>query len=89
MKMMRRKIRRNRAKRDAGKVMTGLLVGSVFGAAVALLIAPEAAQQLRSKISGGASNLREKIATSRENVESRVRNLAQEAGSRTNAGVNY
>lgn len=89
MKMMRSKIRKNRARRDAGKVMTGMLLGSVFGAAVALLIAPESGQALRRRITGEASNLREKIQTSRENVESRVREMAREAGNRTGAGVTY
>jgi len=89
MKMMRKKIRRNRAKRDAGKVMTGLLLGSVFGAAVALLMAPEAGEELRRRLSGQASNLREKISTSRGNVESRVRELAQNAANRTGSGVRY
>lgn len=89
MKMMRSKIRKNRAKRDASKVMTGLLLGSVFGAAVALLMAPDATDELRRRISGGASNLREKIATSRDNVENRVRDLAREAGNRTSAGTTY
>jgi gas vesicle protein len=76
MKFMRRKIRKNRNKRDAGKVLTGLLIGSVFGATVGLLMAPTSGEEIRRRITGEAMGVREKVKTAAGNVESRARELA-------------
>lgn len=89
MKMMRKKLRKNRNKRDAGKVMTGLLLGSVFGAAVALLMSPVSGEELRHRIAGQTSGLREKIKTAAGNVESKARELTEDINNRTGSGVRY
>lgn len=88
MKMMK-KLRKNRNQRDAGKVMTGLLLGSVFGAAVALLMSPVSGEELRQRISGQTANLREKIKTAAGNVESRARELTEDINQRTGSDVHY
>jgi gas vesicle protein len=87
---MRKKlnIRKHQNKMGAGKVLTGMLLGSVFGAAVALLMAPASGEELRRRITGEASNIREKINTSRGNVESRARELMQDVN-RTGTGASY
>jgi gas vesicle protein len=89
MKMMRKKLRKNRNKRDARKVMTGLLLGSVFGAAVALLMAPVSGEELREKIAGETAGVREKIKTAAGNVESRARELTEDISKRTGSAQGY
>lgn len=89
MKMLRKKIRTNRNKRDAGKIITGMLLGSVFGATVALLMAPASGEQIRRRISGEALGVREKIKSAAGNVETRARELAENVRGKTSTGVNY
>ncbi len=45
----------NRKKRSVGKVVSGLLFGSVVGAAVGWLSAPLAGRELRRKLAGNGS----------------------------------
>jgi gas vesicle protein len=89
MKLMRRKLHKNQKKRDAGKIMTGLLLGSVFGAAIALLMAPVSGEEMRQRIVGETSGVREKIKTAAGNVESRVRELTEDMGNKTGSGTRY
>ena len=77
---MTRKLRKHQNKRDAGKVITGMLLGSVFGAAVALLMAPASGEEMRRRIAGETMGVREKIKTAAENIESRARELAEDVG---------
>ena len=77
---MRRKFRKHQNKRDAGKVITGMLLGSVFGAAVALLMAPASGEEMRRRIAGETIGVREKIKTAAGNIESRARELAEDVG---------
>ena len=76
MKMLRRKDK-NENKRDAGKVITGMLLGSLFGATVGLLMAPTSGEETRRKITEGAVGVQEKMKTAAGNVESRARELAE------------
>ncbi len=85
MKIMRRKARKNRNKRDIGKVMTGMLVGSVVGAAVGWLTAPTSGEEMRRRIRGEVMSAREKAKTAAQNVESRARDLAAEANENLSA----
>jgi gas vesicle protein len=77
MKSIRKKFQKNRAKRDAGKVITGMLLGSVFGATVALLMAPTTGEETRRKIAAEAMGVQEKVKTAAGNIESRARELAE------------
>jgi gas vesicle protein len=81
-KPMRRKFRKNRAKRDAGKVITGLLLGSVFGATVALLMAPASGDETRRRITGEAAGVKEKMKTAAGNIESKARDLVEDVNDR-------
>jgi gas vesicle protein len=76
MKMLRRK-HKNQNKRDAGKVITGMLLGSLFGATVGLLMAPTSGEETRRKITERAVGVQEKMKTAAGNVESRARELAE------------
>ncbi|HEX9385835.1 MAG TPA: YtxH domain-containing protein [Anaerolineales bacterium] len=87
---MRRKLRKHQNKRDVVKVMTGMLLGSVFGAAVALLMAPASGEEMRRKIAGETAGVREKIKSAAGNVESRVRELREDMSDRTTgSGTRY
>jgi gas vesicle protein len=76
MKMLRNR-RKKQNKRDAGKIITGLLLGSLFGATVGLLMAPGSGEETRRRISEGAVGVQEKMKTAAGNVESRARELAE------------
>jgi gas vesicle protein len=74
---MRRRERKNH-KNSAGKVVTGLLIGSVVGATIGWLTAPASGEETRRRIKGEVKSVREKAKTARGNVESRARELAKE-----------
>jgi gas vesicle protein len=76
--MMRRKAHRTNRKSDAGKVITGLLVGGLFGATVAWLTAPASGEEIRRRLKGDLAGARAKARSAMENVESKVRELAAE-----------
>ena len=75
LKTMRKKIGKNQKKRDTSKILTGLLIGSLFGAAVSLLMAPASGEEIRRKIGGGAVGVQERIKTAAGNIESKARDL--------------
>jgi gas vesicle protein len=74
-KTMRRK---NHNKRSAGKVITGILLGSVIGATVGWLTAPTSGREMRRRIQGEVMSARERAKSAVGNVESRARELAAE-----------
>jgi gas vesicle protein len=77
---MRRKSHKN-SKRGAGKLITGILVGGVVGATVGWLTAPTSGAETRRRFRGDAMNARDaqkRAETAEGNVESRVRELAEE-----------
>ena len=79
MKTMRKRVHKNRKKRDAGKIITGLVLGGLFGAAVSLLMAPASGEEIRRRIGGGAAGVQEKIKTAAGNVESKAREFVGSA----------
>ncbi len=68
---MRRKLPKHTKRTSAGKLVTGILLGGVIGAAVRWLTSPTLAEASRHR-------LNEKIKTSEGNVESQARELVQE-----------
>jgi gas vesicle protein len=75
---MRRKAHRNYGKSNAGKVITGLLVGGVVGATVGWLTAPASGEEIRRRLKDDLVGAREKARSAMENVESKARELAAE-----------
>ena len=75
MKSMRKRMHKNRKKRDMGQILTGLLLGSLFGAVVSLLMAPASGKEIRRRIGNGAVGVQDKIKTVAGNAESRAREL--------------
>ena len=85
-----KRMRINRKKRNVGKVLTGMLVGSVLGATVGWLTAPLSGQEMRDRITGAVGSgsrrsvrgsrdaIQERVKTAEGNVESRARALASE-----------
>jgi gas vesicle protein len=82
---MRRKLYKNHKKTGTGKLVTGILVGSVVGATVGWLTAPASGEELRRRLRGDRTNLHEKIEASEGNAESRARELTEEM-SKTSVG---
>jgi gas vesicle protein len=76
---MRRKAHKNHQKRSAGKVLTGLLLGSVVGATVGWLSAPASGEETRRRIRGEVMGIRERAKSAAGNVESTARELIAEA----------
>jgi gas vesicle protein len=85
-KRMRKKARKIRNKRNIGKILTGMLLGSVIGAAVGWLTAPTSGEELRRRLTGDIQSAREKAKTAAENVESRARDLAAEVDEKAREG---
>ena len=83
---MKIKSHRTDRKASAGKVFTGLLVGSVVGATVGWLTAPGSGEQIRQRLSGDRMSAREKAKTAEGNVESQARALAQEVSNDVGVG---
>ena len=77
---MRRKSlkHQSKSKRSAGKVMTGLVLGSVLGATVGWLTAPTSGLEMRRRLSGEIKGAREKAQTGLQNIERQARELAAE-----------
>jgi gas vesicle protein len=80
---MRRKSHKNEKRRSAGKVITGMLLGSVVGATVGWLTAPTAGREMRRRITGEVMSARDKAKSAIGNVESRARKLATELNETT------
>jgi gas vesicle protein len=69
----------NRNRTSAGKVITAALVGSVVGATVGLLMAPNSGRETLRRLRGealGPDGAWERAKSARGNVESRARELA-------------
>jgi gas vesicle protein len=74
--MLRRKSHKNHRKAGAGKLLWGLLIGSVLGGTVGWLTAPGAGDELRRKLQGDMG-ARERARTADGNVESQARELVE------------
>jgi gas vesicle protein len=74
---MRMKFLKNDKKTSAGKLVTGILLGGVVGATVGWLTAPASGEETRRRLRGDIKSAREKIKTSKGNVESQARDLAE------------
>jgi gas vesicle protein len=73
---MRRIGPKNPKKVGAGRLIAGILLGSLVGAAIGWLAAPGA--ETWRKLRGEAVDVRERIKTADDNVESQVRELAHD-----------
>lgn len=75
---MRRKSHKYLKKAGTGKLVTGILLGSVVGATVGWLTAPAAGEETRRRLMGEMKSAREKAKTAAGNIESQARELAEE-----------
>ena len=75
---MRRKLLEKTKKTSVGKVVTGIVLGGMIGAALGWLTAPASGEETRRRLMGDIKNAREKIEASEENIESQARELAEE-----------
>jgi hypothetical protein len=75
---MRNKSRKLYTNTGTGKLVKGLLLGSVVGATVGWLTAPASGEETRRRLTGETKSAREKIKTAEDNVESQARELADE-----------
>ena len=60
---MRRKLLKKNKKTSAGKVVTGIVLGAVVGAALGWLTAPASGEETRRRLMGDIKSAREKIET--------------------------
>jgi gas vesicle protein len=75
---MRSKLLEKTKKTSVGKVVTGIVLGGMIGAALGWLTAPASGEETRRRLMGDIKNAREKIEASEENIESQARELAEE-----------
>ena len=66
-------------RRGIGKVLTGLVFGSVVGATVGLLMAPASGEETRGRIKGEVKGVQNKAKDALENVEDRGREMISDA----------
>jgi gas vesicle protein len=66
-------------KAGVGKVITGLAVGSVVGAAVGLLLAPASGEETISNIKSQAKGIQKKAIKAVGNIEDKARGLGRKA----------
>lgn len=74
-------------KRNVGKVVTGMLVGSVVGATVGLLMAPASGHETRRRLTGDMLGAREKLKSAAGNVESQARELISDVREEVKTGA--
>ena len=76
---MTTKIRENgNSPSSAGKVMTSLVVGSVLGAAVGLLMAPNSGEKTRKKIKSEVRGVQKRAKAAVGNIEDRSREIVDD-----------
>lgn len=75
---MRRIGHKQNRKAGTVKLVTGILVGGVVGATVGWLTAPAAGAETRRRLTGEMMSARDKAKTAAGNLESRVREVAEE-----------
>lgn len=69
------------------KTLNGFIVGSLMGAAVALLTTPRSGEETRSLIAEKSQNLREKVVSTVEDTRERVDQLASNIAEKADEGV--
>jgi gas vesicle protein len=67
---------RRHQKAGIGKVAAGLLVGSIVGATVGWLTSPSSVEEIRRRLRGGRMGAEEKAKTTKGNLESKFRYMA-------------
>jgi gas vesicle protein len=70
----------------AGKIVQGLLLGSILGATVGWLTAPASGGEMLRRLKGDMMSAREKVKTAEGNIESEARALAQEVSDTVGTG---
>ena len=75
---MRRKSYKYLKNAGTGKLVTGILLGSVVGATLGWLTAPATGEETRRRITGDLKSAREKVKTAAGNIESQARGLVEE-----------
>ena len=75
---MRGKIHKHEKRAGTGKVVTGILLGSVVGATVGWLTAPGGGEDIRRWLRRDMKSAHEKAKTAEGNLESQARELAAE-----------
>jgi gas vesicle protein len=72
-------MRRIHKKASVGKVIAGVLMGSVVGATVGWLTAPSSVEEIRRRWMGDRLSAPEKAKNATGNLESKFRDLAEES----------
>jgi len=62
--------------------MTGILIGSLIGAGIALLSAPYSGQETRERLRGKSIEIKEKVITNAQETGERVKTMAQRGSER-------
>jgi gas vesicle protein len=70
----------------AGKIVKGLLLGSILGATVGWLTAPASGGEMLRRLKGDMISAREKAKTAEGNLESQARALVQDVSNRVGTG---
>ena len=71
-------VRRGAAGIIAGAVLTGMMIGGLVGAVIALLYAPSSGEETRARMRGSAIELRDRATETVQNTVSQAKSKAQE-----------
>jgi gas vesicle protein len=76
--MMKQRSKKRYVKNGAGKMVAGILIGSLVGATVGWLTAPASGEETRRRLTGDLMGHREKLKRSTGNLESQARELFEQ-----------
>ncbi len=77
---------RNESESSFGAFLAGFIIGGLVGAAVALILAPQSGEEVRSQLAARSTDWRDRVNENRQNWSENVNNMTNNA-SETLGGI--